>query len=613
MVDAKLQEKADKIPARPGVYLFKDVRGKVIYVGKAKSLRERVRSYVRGGDGRYHVRFLLERCRDVETLVTGSEAEALILENNLIKQYKPRYNINLKDDKSYVSVKITTKDRWPRIIVTRKIERDGHTYLGPYASASGLRETVETIRKVFPLRTCSDTVFSNRSRPCLEYQIKRCLAPCVFDVDHDAYLAQLGEALQLLEGKTEALVKGLARSMAEASAAERFEEAAVFRDRAAAIAKIAEKQKVLIHGGGDRDVFGLYREGGFIEAQVLLVRAGKLVGNATYSFEDYEFPDEEVLSSLLGRFYQGSRFVPDQILIPFDVEGAAALAEYLGNLRGRKVAVLAPRRGEKFRLLEMAIDNAAHAFRERHDEAGRREKMLAELQRKLGLSSMPKRIECFDVSHSQGDSVVASMVAFDEGRPDRSAYRRYKLREVQRNDDFAAMKEVLSRRLTRGAEEGGLPDLIVVDGGRGQLAMAVEALSELGIEGVELASLAKDRVTAAAYEEEIERSEERVFRPGRANPIVLRRNTNALFLLQQLRDEAHRFAITFHRQLRSQRRLRSVLDDVPGVGPAKRRALLSKFGSVKRIREATPEDLSQVPGITSELAVRILSHLARSS
>lgn len=602
---AALAEKASGLPTTPGVYLFKDARGKVIYVGKAKRLRDRVRSYLNAADTRYTVQFLMDRAADIETLVTASETEALILENNLIKQYKPRYNVKLKDDKSYLSVKITTKDAWPRIIVTRKITRDGNTYLGPFGSAAGLRDTVDTVRKVFPLRTCSDTVFRNRSRPCLEYQIKRCMAPCVLEVDRDEYGKHLAGATQLLEGKTEALVGDLTAAMTTAADEERFEDAARVRDRIAAISKVAEKQQVLSHGGGDRDVFGTYREGGFVEAQVLLVRSGKLVGNHAYRFEDWDFPDEELLSSLAARFYQSDRQVPDEVLLPLEIEGAGAMSDYLSERRGRKVSVLAPKRGERARLVSMASENAAHSFRERNDETVRREKMLAELQKKLHLQSTPKRIECFDISHVQGDSVVASKVAFDEALPDKNGYRRYKLREVQRNDDFAAMKEVLSRRLVRGRDEGGLPDLLLVDGGKGQLSSAVEALRELEIEGVEIASIAKDRVAGDATGDEIVHSEERVFRPGRSNPIVLRRNSNALFLLQHIRDEAHRFAITFHRELRSKRRLRSVLDDIPGVGPAKRKALLSHFGSLRRVREADVDAIAELPGFPRGLAKRI--------
>ena len=456
----------------------------------------------------------MRRVADFETLVTASETEALILENNLIKQYKPRYNIKLKDDKSYVSVKVTSRDDWPRILVTRKIVQDGNTYLGPYASAHGVRETIDTIRKVFPLRTCSDAVFRHRSRPCLEYQIHRCMGPCVLEVDREAYEGHLKGAMQLLEGKSDELAKTLAADMKTAAEQERFEDAARLRDRITAIQKVSERQQVVTHWGGDHDAFGVYREGGFIEAQVLLVRAGKLVGHHSYHFADHAFPEEEVLADLIGQFYSGQRSVPDEILLPLAIEGASALGDYLAGLKGRQVSVRVPQRGEKRRLVELATENAMHSFHERNDEGLRREAMLNELRDKLGLASVPKRIECFDISHVQGDSVVASMVVFDEGRPDKQGYRRYKLREVQRNDDFAAMKEVVGRRVRRGREEGGLPDLILIDGGRGQLAMAVAVLEDLEIEGVELASLAKDRVQSNVAGAEIERTEERVFSAG---------------------------------------------------------------------------------------------------
>jgi excinuclease ABC subunit C len=608
----ELRAKVDQVPSRPGVYLFKDARGKVIYVGKAKSLRDRLRSYLNLSDLRYQIRFLMDRAADFQTLVTASNTEALILENNLIKQYKPRYNVKLKDDKSYLSVKVTTKDEWPRIFVTRSIVRDGNLYLGPYGSAAGVRDTLDTIRKVFPLRTCSNAVFRNRARPCLEYQIKRCLGPCVLPVDRAEYERHLQGAIRLLEGKTDELIDDLDARMHAASNEERFEDAAHLRDRIVAVERVAEKQKVIDHGGGDRDVFGYWREAGCIEAQVLLVRNGKLVSHNAYQFEDYDLPDEEVLSSLVSRFYEGERFVPDEVLLPFPFEGMDAVEDYLCTLRGRRVALLVPQRGEKRRLVEMAIENSAHGLRERTDESVRREKTLEQLQKRLGLANVPKRIECFDISHVQGDAVVASMVAFDEALPDKKGYRRYKLRGVQRNDDFAAMKEVLSRRLTRGKHEGGLPDLIVVDGGKGQLAMAMEAMREIAVEGVELAALAKERVARDARSPDIERKEERVYRPGRMNHITMRRGSDELHLLQQVRDEAHRFAITFHRKLRSKRRLRSALDDVAGIGPAKRRALLTHFGSLKRIREASLDEIASMSGIGLELAGRIREALGQA-
>ncbi len=600
-----LEDKLEAVQPRPGVYLLKEKGGKVIYVGKAKNLRNRVRQYFRGGDGRHQVLFLMQRVTDLETLVTTNDKEALILENNLIKQYKPRYNIRLKDDKSYVSVKVTTRDDWPRILVTRKIVKDGSKYYGPYDSASSVRETIDTIRKIIPLRTCSDGVFRNRSRPCLEYQIKRCLGPCVLPVDRAVYARHLSEATMLLDGKSQVLAQLLEEEMTKAAAELRFEEAARLRDQIRAIDKTNEKQKMVSHWGIDQDVFGLYREGGFIEAQVLFVRQGKLTGNQTYSFDDYEFADEEVLEELLTQFYQGERYIPDEILLPVDLEDTEVRAEYLGERKGRRIEVMRPQRGDKVRLIEMAQENAAQSFRERRDADSQRERMSEELQKRLNLRNAPKRIECFDISNIQGRVAVGSMVTFDEGEPDKSRYRRFRIKTVAGADDFRMMYEVLHRRFTRAKEEGSYPDLLLVDGGKGQLGVAVEVLRELGITEVDCAGLAKDRVAQDVHSTEIVHSEERVFLPGRKNPVVLKRNSNALFLLQRLRDEAHRFAITYHRQLRSKERLRSMLDDIVGVGPTRRRRLLRHFGSLQRVRDASLEELQQVAGISEVLALQI--------
>jgi excinuclease ABC subunit C len=606
-----LDDKLEALPARPGVYLLKDRHGKVIYVGKARSLRSRVRTYFRGGDERSQVVFLMQRVGDFESLVTATEKEALILENNLIKQYKPRYNIRLKDDKSYVSVKVTVQDPWPRVIVTRKIVKDGSRYFGPYHSAFSVRETIDTLRKVVPLRTCSDTVFRNRSRPCLEYQIRRCLGPCCLPVDRAEYEAHLREAMLLLGGKRVELLDQLRRDMLAAAGDERFEDAARLRDRLRAIEKTQERQQAVAHGGGDQDIFGFYREGGFIEAQVLFVRQGKLTGNQAYHLEDFELPDEEVVRALVTQFYQGDRYVPDEIVLPIELEDEAVRADYLSDRKGRRVEILRPQRGDRVRLLEMARENAEQSFRERQDGEHQYERISDELRRKLHLRNAPKRIECVDISNFQGGMSVGSVVAFDEGRPDKNGYRRYRIKTVSGQDDFAMMFEVLRRRLTRAVREQQFPDLLVVDGGKGQLNVAIEVLRELGIEQVDVVGLAKMRVVRAAQETEIERSDERVFLPGRANPVVLRRNSNALFLLQRLRDEAHRFAITYHRALRGKERLRSVLDAIPGVGAERRRRLLRAFGSVKRMRAATIDELAAVPGISAVLARAVREALDR--
>ncbi|MEW6269725.1 MAG: excinuclease ABC subunit UvrC [Thermodesulfobacteriota bacterium] len=602
--DERLNVKLAALPTDPGVYLLKDRAGKVIYVGKAKALRARVQSYFRGGDERYHVQFLVRRIGDVEVLVTRNEKEALILENNLIKQYKPRYNIRLKDDKSYVSVKITN-DAWPRVLVTRRIVRDGSRYFGPFHSASAVRETLDVIRKVFPLRTCSDPVFRNRTRPCLEYQIKRCLGPCVLPVDRGEYEEHLRAVTLLLEGKDVQLRRMLETRMRAAAQELRFEDAARFRDQLRAIDKTGQRQRALIHGGGDQDVFGIYREGGSIEAQVLMVRGGKLTANQSFGFADWELPDEEVVGSLLTQFYQGERFIPDEILVPVDLDDAEPRAELLRERKGRMVTILRPRRGEKVRLVELAAANARQAFAERRDEEERSEKTARELQERLQLRNPPKRIECVDISTFQGGETVGSVVSFDEGQPDPQRYRRFRVRTVIGTDDFASMREVLQRRLTKGLEKNDLPDLLVIDGGRGQLGVATAVLQDLGIEALDVVGLAKMRVERSARSPEIERVEERVFVPGRKNPVLLPRNSSALFLLQKVRDEAHRFAVTYHQKLRDRARLSSPLEAIAGIGEERRRALLRHFGSLARVRAAAVDDIARVPGFGRALAERI--------
>jgi excinuclease ABC subunit C len=605
VTELALEAKLSLLPTSPGVYLFKDQAGEVIYVGKAKNLRARVRQYARGGDGRVQIRFLLTQLADVEVLITNSEKEALLLENTLIKQYWPRYNIRLKDDKSYWHVKVTSQDPWPRLFLTRQVTKDGSKYLGPFHSSAAVQETLEIIRKVFPLRTCSDTVFRNRTRPCIEYQIKRCLGPCTLPVEPAEYQRQLKGALLLLEGKNSELVDQLTARMHEAAEALRFEEAARLRDQIQAIVQTGERQQVAMPLGHDQDIFGLYREGGLVEVQVLFVRAGKLVGNQGYSFDDNEFPDEEVLAELLTQFYQGDRFVPDEILLPVVLEDAEVREELLGERKGKKVVVLCPQRGDKVRLVEMAQENARQSFIEKRRGAEQKEKTLDSLRRALHLRNAPKRIECFDISNIQGNLAVGSMVVFDEGEPDKNRYRRFRIKTVEGADDFAMMYEVLTRRYRRALEEKDLPDLLMVDGGKGQLGVAVTVFRELGVTEVDLIGLAKMRTERDPFAEEVEHSAERVFLPGRKNPIVLKPNSTALFLLQRVRDEAHRFAITYHRQLRAKERLGSPLDAVPGVGPARRKALLRHFGSLKRMRTATVEELTQVPGVTIAMAEAI--------
>jgi excinuclease ABC subunit C len=609
-----IERKLDTLSPSPGVYLLKDRAGKVLYVGKAKSLRSRVRAYFRPsgegeGDGRFQVRFLMRKVRDFDTIVTTTEKEALILENNLIKQYKPRYNIRLKDDKSYLSAKITSHS-WPRITVTRRIVKDGGRYFGPFGSADGLRETIDVIRKVFPLRTCTDAVFRNRSRPCLEYQIKRCLGPCCLPVDRAEYGKHLHAAQMLLEGRNHELVREMREQMKEHAARLEFEQAAKIRDRVRAIEKTVERQTVLHHWGIDQDVFGLYREGGFIEAIVLIVRAGKLTSTQSWSFQDLEFADEDVLADLLTQYYYGERSIPDEIIVPVAVEDAEVRAELLSERRGKKVEFLLPQRGEKLRLLEMAQENARQSFAARRDNEQTRERMLEELRTRLRLRNTPKRIECYDISNLQGSMVVGSQATFEEGEPDKNSYRRYRIRGFLGQDDFASLHEVLTRRLERAQRENQFPDLWVIDGGKGQLNVALDVLRTFKLgDQIDCVSLAKQHVLNDRRAREVSKSEERVFLPNRKDPVVLPKNSTALFLLVRIRDEAHRFAITYNRELRRRARMRSMLDDIEGIGPVRRRALLRHFGSLKRIREASLDEIAAVKGFNAELAAEIRRHL----
>ena len=607
-----VSEKIANLPSRPGVYLMRDKTGKVIYVGKAKDVRARVRAYFNNSDERSQIQFLLRRVDDVETLVTGNDKEALILENNLIKQYKPRYNIRLKDDKSYLSIKVTTQHAWPRILATRKIVKDGNRYFGPFSSAVAARETIDIIERHFLLRNCTDHNFRNRSRPCLQYQIKRCMAPCVLPVTADVYREQVRQAMLFIEGRQQQLIAELRERMQAKSDALEFEAAARIRDQIQAVEKTLEKQRMVAHWGADQDIFGLYREGGFIEVQVLLVRQGKLTDTISYSLEDLEFPDEEIVGSLLTQFYQGLRFVPDEILLPVTLEDREAREEYLSERKGKRVDIGCPHRGDKRHLVQMAAENARQSFAERHDQEKARETMLRELQTQLRLRRYPQRIECFDISTIHGAHAVGSMVTFIDGQPRKDFYRHFRIRTIDSSsggDDFGMMLEVLRRRFSRGKEAADLPDLIVVDGGKGQLAMALTAMAELGVNDVDAVGLAKMRVQAAPRSAEVERLEERVFLPGQSNPVILKRNSNALFLLQRVRDEAHRFAITHHRKLRSKQTLYSALDRIPGIGAARKRALLRAFGSVKRIEAASLDELLKVPRMSEQVAREILHAL----
>jgi len=598
-----------KLPTTSGVYLMHDAQGRVIYVGKAKNLRVRLRSYLSGRDERAQIRFLLNRLARVETIVTDTEKEALILENTLIKKHRPRYNINLRDDKTYVSLRLDPREEFPALQVVRRVRRDGALYFGPYSSAGAVRETLKEIYRIFPLRHYPLATCRRRGRPCLFHQIGQCSAPCHGRIGHADYRRLVKGVIDLLSGRTGEVVATLRQRMAEAAADLRYEEAARLRDQIAAIEQTVEKQKVVAAGGGDQDVVGVHREGGEVEVAILFVRAGQLIGRRQYALE-WRLDEGELLSSFLQEFYGREVLIPDQLLLPFLPDDAETLADWLGERKGRKVAVTAPQRGEKRQLVELAERNAAESFRERGSKREARESVLKELQERLQMARRPRRMECFDISNVQGTLSVGSMAVLADGEPAPGEYRHYRIRSVAGANDFASLAEVLERRLRRGLAEGELPDFILVDGGKGQLAAVTAVLDELGLTGrIDLAGIAKSRVVANVRGRAVERSEERFFLPGRKNPVILREGSPALFMLQRLRDEAHRFAITHHRKLRGKAALHSTLEDIPGVGPLRRRLLLKHFGSLKKVRQASLEDLAAVPGLPRPVAETVHRHL----
>ncbi|GAB4259189.1 MAG: excinuclease ABC subunit UvrC [Deferrisomatales bacterium] len=606
-----VQEKVNHFPPRPGVYLMKDRAGKVLYVGKAKDLRARVRSYFReGADGRPRVRFLMARVHDIDYLVTDSEKEALILENTLIKRHRPRYNVDLRDDKTYLSLRLDPREPFPRLTMVRlrQMRSDGALYFGPYSSARSLRETLELIHRISPLRQCSDREFRHRTRPCLYCQIRGCKAPCCGLIDPADYRRIVDQVVWFLKGRSSELLQDLERGMQEAAERMDFEEAARLRDRIRAVRLTLERQKAVTHRPVDRDVIALVREGGEGQAVVLVVRSGNLIDRRSYYFGDLQGEDAEVVADFLQQYYRGERIVPPEVLVDRELpEGdRGVLEEWLGERNRRRVRVVRPRRGEKAQLVRMAEENARELLRERRRTKVGYEAALTELRDRLHLPRLPRRIECYDISNVQGRQAVGSLVTFVDGFPDKDRYRRFSVRTVEGADDFAMLYEVLARRLQRTGWE--LPDLLLVDGGKGQLAVAVRALEDAGVEGVAAAGLAKARALPGQGEA-VEHSPERVFLPGRKNPVVLPRGSSALFLLQRIRDEAHRFAVTYHRKRRSRASLSSALEQVAGVGEKRRKALLKHFGSLKRLREATPAEIAAVPGISPALAERIAASL----
>ena len=605
-----LQDQITSLSTRPGVYLFKNGVGEILYVGKAKSLRARVRSYFRSGQvSSLKTQSLVRRIESVETIVVGSEAEALILEANLIKEHQPRFNVQLRDDKRYPYIKVTLNEAFPRVYVTRQTVDDGSRYFGPYTAVGSMRQALDLIKQLYTVRSCRyDLPTDAPSRPCLDYHIGRCLAPCVGLQDQASYAGMIDEIVSVLEGNSEAVRAQVEERMGAAAEAMDFERAARLRDVLPALDALAREQRVQKLGGGNHDVVGLARDGALAVGVVMRIRRGVLLGRDTQRFSDIEDEsDTSLLASFATRYYlgrgdSGNRDIPGEVLVHGEFEDQEVLAEILTEAAGRRVRIFTPLRGSKERLLSLASDNARHALEDRRGAleyvSDRAEVVLYDLQDKLDLKIVPRLMVCFDVSHTQGAETVGSAVVFENGEPKKAEYRHMRIKGDWGNDDYRSMAEVVSRYFRRRTEEEKpLPDLALIDGGKGQLSAAEGALRELGLADVALAALAK--------------REESVFLPGKSNPIRLEKRDRALHVLQRIRDEAHRFALSYNRKLRRKRTIRSDLADIPGIGPNRQRLLLQRFGSVRGVRDASPADIARIPGFSDTLAARILTYLGR--
>jgi excinuclease ABC subunit C len=614
---ARLTGILDNLPQKPGCYLMKDETGKVIYVGKAINLRSRVRSYFQtGADHTPKTEKLVRHITDIEWILVGSELEALILEMNLIKRYRPHYNIRLKDDKRFPYILVHWVEPFPKVTITRAMERDGNRYFGPYTSVWAVHQTLDLLRRIFPYLTCNREITGTDSRACLWYDLKLCTAPCIGAVGQEEYRRMIDDLCRFLAGEIEAVVADVEKKMTQASAEMHYELAARMRDRLQAIHTVVERQKIISSTRTDSDVIALARQDGDACVQVFVIRSGKLIGREHFILEGTRDTGEaEVLQQFLVQFYDEAAFIPAEVLLPTEVEEARIIEEWMRSRRGgEKVRITVPHTGVDRELVGMAAENAAEtlkSLRAQWDaDSARQVEALAEVQKSLDLPNPPARVECYDISNIQGTAVVASMVVFEQGVPNKAHYRRFQVRCVEGEpDDFASMREVLHRRFARWkgpeVEQVGrkkdpsfsvLPDLLLVDGGKGQLAEAVKVLAEFGLtERVPAASLAKQ--------------EEEVFRPGRKTSIRLPRDSKGLFLLQRIRDEAHRFAITYHRSVRAKKGIASRLDSIQGIGPARRKQLLTAFGSLEAIRGAPVEELMKIKGITRELAERLRGEL----
>jgi len=585
------------VPDRPGVYLMLDRSGRVIYAGKARNLRKRLAAYSQDRGTAYtKTSVMLAKVDRVETILTNTEKEALILEASLIKKHKPRYNIVLRDDKNYPLIKVTVDDEWPRVVMTRRRKKDGARYFGPYSSAGAMWETLKYLNSQFPLRRCKTRKLNPRKRPCLNYQMNRCLAPCAGMADRDVYRQNVDKILMVLGGKGRALIRELEKRMHQAADKLQFEEAAQCRDQIASLKKTLEKQVITSSQELDQDVFGLAREGAAVAIAVLFVRNGVVSGQQLFYFPEPLDSDPEILAESVRQFYSEDRPIPDEIILPHDLDDRQLISEWLTDLKPGKVTIKVPKVGVRAELMRMARANAGQVHRDREKQSQTWERLALSASTSLRLQFLPNRIECLDISNIGGNQAVGALVCYKNGGKEKSQYRRYSIRTVPGPDDYRMMKEVLERRF-KGDQE--LPDLLMLDGGKGQLNIAVKVLDELGMgQAVDLVAIAKER----------DEEGEKLYRPGRKNPILLAVHSPVLLLFKQIRDEAHRFAITYHRKVRRREMFASQLDGIPGIGPARKRALLKNIGSVKQIVTASEQTLAEVAGIGPDLAVLVYKH-----
>ncbi len=607
-----IDEKIKILPETPGIYRFFSKNGKIIYIGKAKNLKNRIRNYFLDSQKTDHrIAFLVPQIHDVEWIVTHTEAEALILEDQLIKTHRPKFNIQLKDDKSYPYFKLTINELFPRLTLVRELKKDNAAYFGPYVAVGKARATQKTIRRFFPLRQRAIELDGTKTyRPCLNYQMKRCFAPCAGLITPEKYGRIVQQVLQLLRGSYDELITNLKAEMQEKSENLNFEEAAKIRDQINAVRSTLQKQQVVSKQKIDRDVFYLVRSGGFAGVQVLFIRNGILLSDDFIFIKQAEpYDDQEIIRSIISKFYvSGGKIIPMEIILPFEYDEATMLEAYCTSRRNRNVKVLSPQRGEKKSLLEMAKKNGNHNLTAKMETVKADHIVLEEVKQRLHLKNLPQRVECFDISNIAGTNTVASMVVWEENKAKKSEYRKYKIKSFDGANDYAAMEEVLSRRYRQSKEQNGsMPDLIIIDGGKGQISIAIRILREKGInlDKIDLIGLAKGRSEKAESVEKGEEDYEYVVKPNRKNVINLKRNSSTLHFLQNIRDEAHRFAISYYRKLHSKKSIQSGLENIPGIGPQKRKLLLKTFTNVKNIRSADIENLKAIKGISEKDAKTI--------